>query len=168
MLFSKERLTKPFLLKTVIFVVLIVAIIWIFYSYGYFKKNCNQDRDCFDEAFKKCKPAKLTSVIDNNYYYYTIEGSRGDNCKVKIKLTKMGVGTSIELVNALEGKEMTCNIPLTNVRELTFDTMPDVLNYCTGLLKEAMYEQIISKMYALIIKNLGPIVSEVKEFYKVG
>jgi len=87
--------------------------------------------------------------------------------KINIKLTKMGVGNPEEMVRALEGKEMTCNIPMTKAREVSFDKMPDILNYCTGPLKEAVYEQVISNMYALIIKNLGPIVKEVGDFYKV-
>ncbi|MEM4245558.1 MAG: hypothetical protein QXR60_05145 [Candidatus Nanoarchaeia archaeon] len=167
MKFAKERLTRPFIIKTIIFAILVAILIGGAYYYGYFKKNCQQNKACFDEAFKSCTPAKLVSVIDNNYYYYAIDGSRGDKCKVRVKLTKMGIGTSQELIQALEGKEMTCYIPLTRVRELSFDTMPDVLGYCSGPLKEAIYEQIIQKMYALIIKNLGPIVSEVKEFYNV-
>lgn len=167
MRFAKEGLSKPVLLKIILFAVLLAILVGGAYYYGYFKKNCNQSRTCFDNAFKNCRPAKLISIIDNNYYYYAIDGVRGDNCKVRITLTKMGVGTSQDLVQALEGKGMTCYIPLTKVRELSFDTMPDVLSYCSGPLKEAIYEQIIQKMYSLIIKNLGPIVSEVKEFYKV-
>ncbi|MFH1211031.1 MAG: hypothetical protein V1645_03880 [archaeon] len=167
MILSKERLNKPILVKTIIFIILIAILVGGAYYYGYFKKNCNQNRDCFDEAFKNCRPAKIVRIIDNNYYYYAIDGTRGDMCKVRIQLTKMGVGTSQDLIQALEGKGMTCNIPLTQVREVSFDAMPDVLNYCSGPLKEAIYEQIIAKMYSLIIKNLGPIVSEVKEFYKV-
>lgn len=167
MRFSKEGLSKPFLLKLTIVIALVAAIVIGTNHYGLLKKNCSQDKECFDEAFKKCKPAKITSVIDSNYYSYAIDGKRGGSCKVRVDLIKMGVGTSQEVVTALEGKGMTCNIPLERMRDVSFDTMPDILNYCTGPLKEAMYEQIIAKMYALIIKNLGPIVSEVKEFYKV-
>ncbi len=167
MKFTKERLTKPLLVKTIIFLLLLLILIGGAYYLGYFKKDCRQSRTCFDEAFKRCQPAKIIRVVDNNYYYFAIDGARGDSCKVKVKLTKMGVGTSQELIQAMEGKEMTCYIPVTTVKDVSFDTMPDILNYCSGPLKEAIYEQIIQKMYSLIIKNLGPIVSEVKEFYKV-
>ena len=167
MIFSKERLSRPILIKTIIFLILVAILVGGAYYYGYFKKNCNQDRACFDAAFKNCNPAKIVRILDNNYYYYAIDGAKGDNCKIRIQLTKMGVGTSQDLVLALEGKGMTCNIPMSKVKEVSFDAMPDVLNYCSGPLKEAIYEQIIGKMYSLIIKNLGPIVSEVKDFYNV-
>lgn len=167
MRFSKERLTKPVLVRIIIFTILVIILLFGAYHYGYFKKNCEQSRSCFDERFKSCKPAKLVSVTDNNYYHYTIDGRRGEDCKINIKLTKMGVGSPVEMVSALEGKEMTCKIPMAITKEVSFDKMPDILNYCTGPLKEAVYEQVISKMYALIIKNIGPIVSEIKEFYKV-
>ncbi len=167
MRFTKERLKKPFILKTVTFLSLLIIVLGIAYYYGYFKKNCYQDRSCFDDAFKNCKPSKLISVVDNNYYYYAIDGKRGGDCRVRIQLMKMGVGTSEELINSLEGKSMKCNIPLSKTNSVSFDTMPDVLNYCSGPLKEAIYEQIIAKMYSLIISNLGPIVKEAKEFYKV-
>jgi hypothetical protein len=167
MIFSKERLSRPILIKTIIFLILVAILLGGAYYYGYFKKNCNQDRACFDTAFKSCNPAKIVKILDNNYYYYAIDGTRGENCRVRIQLTKMGVGTSQDLVLALEGKGMTCNIPMNKVKEVSFDAMPDVLNFCSGPLKEAIYEQIIGKMYSLIIKNLGPIVSEVKDFYQV-
>ncbi|MFH1332412.1 MAG: hypothetical protein ABIH63_03975 [archaeon] len=167
MKFTKERLNKPLLIKIVIFTVLLVIMLGGAYYLGYFKKNCNQSRTCFDDAFKKCQPAKIVKILDNNYYYFTVDGRRGSDCKTNVKLTKMGVGTSQELIDSLEGKAMTCYIPMNRVKEVSFDTMPDILNYCSGPLKEAIYEQIIQKMYGLIIKNIGPIVSEVEDFYKV-
>lgn len=168
MRFSKERIPKYLIIKIITFSVVISTLAWVTLHYGYYKEDCGQSIECFDEAFNNCKPAQTIALVDNNYYSYVIGGERGDNCKIEITLEKMAVGASYDLVNSFEGKSMACMVPLDRTKEVSFDTMPDILTYCTGPLKEVIYEQIIANMYTLIVRNMGPIVNETSEFYKIN
>lgn len=168
MRFSKERLSKHLIIKIIIFSAAISALGWVTLHYGYYKEDCGQSVECFDGAFNKCKPAQTIALVDNNYYSYAIGGERGDNCKIEITLKKMAVGASYNLVSSFEGKSMICMVPLESTKKVSFDTMPDILTYCSGPLKEVIYEQIISNMYTLIVRNMGPIVNETSEFYKIN
>ena len=80
----------------------------------------------------------------------------------------MGVGTPIELIDLFEGKSMECKIPIDKIKEIHINKMENVINYCTGPLKESIYELIIKKLYGLVVQNIGEILKEVdKELFKV-
>lgn len=148
-------------LNLVFIIIIVILISYGLYHYGFFKKSC-KDAICFDEAFKKCRPARYTKIVNNNYYDYVINGKRGDNCLMKVTLKKMGSGTSLELIELFEGKSMDCKIPLTRLPVTSLET-EHLLGYCHGLLKEAIYEQVIQKLYGLIVQNLGDIISDIRE-----
>ena len=59
---------------------------------------------------------------------------------------------------------MSCKIPKTLLAETNLDDLDNILQYCTGELKEGILELIIQKMYTLIIDNLDEIVQQSKEF----
>lgn len=139
-----------------------VLIVWIVFFSGLIKKDCKQDSDCFNEALSECKPVKFLNVNDNNLYQYKVSGSKGNLCDLNIKLIKMGVGTPIDLVQKFEGKSMRCLVPKSEVETGDLAEIGNVLNYCSGPLKESILELIIDRMYGLIIKNLGQIAEEVK------
>ena len=55
---------------------------------------------------------------------------------------------------------MECNVPF-EITEIT--NTNDIIDYCSGPLKESIYELIIKKMYGVIAQNLGSIISEVEQ-----
>ncbi|MBM3199952.1 hypothetical protein FJZ53_03355 [Candidatus Woesearchaeota archaeon] len=143
-----------------IFYLLIIAIlIYGLFHFGYIKKNCKQDPECFYRAAKECKPAKVLITKNGHYYDYVIQGKRGSSCSVYISLKKMASGSSVDQKALFEGKDMTCKIPLSELDRTSFSDLKGFVNYCHGTLKEAIYEQIITKMYGLIIQNMDEIIS---------
>jgi len=156
----KEEILKPrsSWIKKVFYLLIIAVIIYGLFHYGFIKKNCGQDQDCFYTAAKDCKPAKLVTVKNGHYYDYAIKGERGDNCLVYVKLKKMAVGSPMDQIELFEGKDMSCKVPLTELEETNFTELKGFVNYCHGTLKEAIYEQIITKMYGLIIQNMDEIL----------
>lgn len=169
MKYAKKRL-KTISIGNYLFIILIIAAIaWLIFFSGLITKNCKQDKSCFEKYALKCKKVKLLTVNDNNIYIYKIKGDKKDLCIVNIELKKMAIGTPINLVNKFEGKSMQCNIPKEIFQKNPLDKTENIAQYCSGPLKEAMYELIIEKMYGLIIKNFGDIVDDVKkDLYKIS
>ena len=149
-----------FLFK-VIPVILILIIVWLVLMIPH-KTNCDYDLTCFNEAALQCKPALVNIIQEGNTFEYTVEGIEDNNCILSITVTEVNKETSEETIAALEGKSMECAIPLeTNIVEIQENA--DIMTYCTGPLKEAMYEIIIQRMYGVIAQNMGSIISEAKE-----
>ena len=145
----------------IIFIFLVIGIYLIFFS-GLIKKDCKQDKICFEEVLKDCKSAKFINLRENNLYEFQVIKKKGDLCEVNIELKKMGVGTPIKIVEKFEGKSMKCLIPRNAIAAGKVDEIENIINYCSGSLKEAIFELIIDRMYGLIIKNLGEISEDVK------
>ncbi len=140
----------------------VIAIaIFLAYQFGVFKKECKDDQ-CFKAALKDCDYAKYLTAKNYNYYLYTINGKNDGNCEVEIELKKMATGTPPEKIAQFEGKSMTCLLPQEATDKMTEINFEGQLNYCTGPLKESMYELIIEKLYTIIIKNMGDIVGAVE------
>lgn len=145
-----------------ILLTIILATVFFAYFLGLVKKTCTDD-ECFNEALADCSMTTYTKVQNYNYYVFTIDGkSRGD-CKMNIRLAKMAVGTPPEKVALFEGKDMQCRIPMDVVAEAATGKIESVLRYCTGPLKEAMYEQIIEKLYTIVVGNLGDIMVDIED-----
>ncbi len=145
--------------KLFIIIIIIAIAIWLFFFSNVIKKNC-ATIECFNEQAVRCKATKFTGIVDNNVFKYTIKGSKGDSCLVKIELDKMGIGTPIELIELFEGKSMECKIPKDKIKDISINKMENVINYCTGPLKESIYELIIKKLYGLVVQNIGEILKE--------
>ena len=145
------------------FILIVIIIAYGLFHYGYIKKNCEQDRECFYEAAKTCSPAKLINVKNGNYYEYLIKGERGSNCLLYVKLTKVAPGSDVNTKALFEGKDMSCRIPLNELEQTDFAELKGFVGYCHGTLKEAIYEQIVTKMYGLIIQNMEEIISAATE-----
>jgi hypothetical protein len=152
---------KRVLIIPLLFVLLILAIIFFLYN----KQECT-DKDCFNQNLQKCKPSYLFSLEENNLYSYTIFRSFGSYCKIEIKLERMAAGTSKEFIDLLEGKSMTCKIPKDSLFNLKIDKIDTLLTYCSGPLKEALYEVIIKKLYGSIIQQMGTIMEEINKVIK--
>jgi len=149
--------------KLAIYVVIIVIAVWFLFFSGIFKKNCKQDVECFEERVVECKPTKYINIHNNNIYDYKVIKKSKGNCVIDIKLRRMAIGTDIKLVEKLEGKSMKCYVPIENLRYLKLNEMENLLNFCTGQLKEEIYEIMMEKMYGLLIRNLGGIEEEIKK-----
>ena len=57
---------------------------------------------------------------------------------------------------------MKCLVPKNELSNVNFNEVENLLGYCTGSLKEGIYEILIKKMYGIIISNLGEILGEVQ------
>ncbi len=145
-----------------IFLFLIIVILSLYFS-NILKKNCGEDKACFNDALKRCSGAVLTSVSGGNIYIYESYSSFTDECNLKITMAKATPGSELNLRASLEGKSMKCIIQRSRLQEQTFSDMDDLAEMCTGQLKEAMYEMIVQRMYSLVIANLGNISLEARK-----
>ena len=144
--------------------IIIVAIILIILGALFiYKKGCD-DEECFNEALAKCSPAKLYSYRNNNLYLYKISRSLGD-CKLYIKVEKMAIGSEPSLVRLLEGNSMKCRIP--DDVTITLDEMENLLDYCHGSLKEGLYQIMLERLYALVVRDMSGIIDKAQEILKV-
>lgn len=157
---------REIVLISLIVIVLIGA---VFYS-GILKKNCNEDKECFDNTLEKCRASKLLTIRNNNVYSYEIGYNFykpfSKNCEMKVKIERVGAGVEIETRNLIEGKSMKCSIPKDKLKDINLEEMDDLLNYCSGKLKEGLYEIIIKKMYSLILGQMSDIVKEMERVLK--
>lgn len=148
-------------------ITVIVITVFSSYYFGLLKKTC-EDNECFNTALQKCSLAKYTTVHNYNYYTYSIEGKSKGNCLLNIKLAKMAAGSPPEKIAQFEGKGMDCKVPIDETQAVTADTIENILKYCTGPLKEAMYEQIIEKLYTLVVGNMGDILGDIETTLRKG
>lgn len=152
---------------TMILIIATVILLTVFFAYyfGLVKKTCATE-ECFQEALQKCSMSTYTKLHNYNYYVYTINGETSSSCKMNIRLAKMAAGTSPEKVALFEGKDMECTIPIEVISTATTEQISSILKYCTGPLKEAMYEQIIEKLYTVVVSNLGEIMGDIEQTLK--
>ena len=118
--------------------------------------NCGYDKTCFSNALLNCERAVYLSEEDNTLLEYKIKGNAGATCIMDVKVLEVSSQADYEVRELFEGKFMTCNIE--NIEEFTLGT----LKYCSGPLKESMYELIIQKMYSLLAQNLGDLIYELQ------
>lgn len=133
----------------------------VLYYFGAFKGTC-EDEKCFQDSVSACSPKKYNFNVNNNVYTYVISRSLGENCKIKVSLERSAEGTDFDTRGKLEGKSMNCKVPKSELGAVNLNEVENLLGYCTGPLKEGMYEILIKKMYGIIISNLGEILGEVQ------
>lgn len=147
---------------SVIFFLTLIIFGSLYYIFFY-PFDCKNDQACFKSALQSCKRAKLITIEQGNTYSYIIKGSKSKSCIIDIKLEKL-YSSSYDLVTLLEGKSMRCVI-LKDV-SLFKEGIEGTINYCSGPLKEAMYEIIIQRLYNLIAQDLGGAVVELENALK--
>lgn len=136
----------------IIFVLIALAVLCYFLFI--FTPTCST-QSCFTDSLWKCKRVVYTSY-GNDSWHYSIEGMNMKDCEVKV--TALSIKSNPEIAKSLEGKEMTCYLP----RGTAF--MPESkIEYCHGLLKEEIQDQIIKSMHLYIVENIG----EIKELPKI-
>ena len=148
----KKKKEKGIIKFLPIFIIILFAIILFFL---YFEYDCKNDISCYNSHLKECKGAKLNIIEDGSNFLYQIQGKEKNTCKIKVTLLDMPSETDQETINLFKEKFMICNLELN----ATYDV--EILPYCTGPLKEAIYELTISKMYNILAQSLGDIISEI-------
>ena len=116
--------------------------------------DCGESKSCYDRHMESCKRTKLTTYDEGSTFIYQIARSQGGNCIVDITLSSMPEEADEDSQLLFEGKSMTCSIPKGT--EFYTETLP----YCTGPLKEAIYELTIQKMYNILAQTLGDIMQD--------
>lgn len=169
-LLDKENyaLKKIFAWQKVLITVTIVTILVIeAFLLGVVKRECDTP-ECFNSALKKCSTTKYLQLENYNYYRWVIDGKDNGKCDIDITLAKMAAGTPIERAMLFEGKDMHCKIPLDVLEKKDNAKVENILNYCTGPLKEAIYQSIIERLYTVIVANLGDAIKELDKTIKTG
>lgn len=120
--------------------------------YLIFAKEKCLSQSCLLNSLWKCKQVSYLNVQDNSTWYYKVQGMTGDGCKVYVEAKELK--TDVETAGALIGKSMTCYIP----SDVAGSFLPEAkIEYCHGLLKEAIQDLIIQKMHLFIVQNIGQI-----------
>lgn len=147
---KKERfLSTRTLIVLVVLVAISVAVFYALYFLFFSAKKC-MNEECFLQSLWECKRASFTSVRENATWHYSIEGSTKNACKVDVEALEIKAEERTAL--ALQGKSMSCLVPQGIVY------MPEErLEYCHGLLKEAIQDIIIERMHLYIVQNIGII-----------
>jgi len=172
--FKKKRSPKLNKLKNIIMwqkllitATIVFLIVFAAFVLGFVKKTC-QDDACFIESLKRCSTAKYMQLENFNYYKWSINGYSGDYCDIDVRLLKMAYGTPVDKIELFEGKEMSCLVPLSVLQNTDSSKVENILNYCTGPLKEAIYQSIIERLYTVIVANLGSAIKELDKTIKTG
>jgi len=140
---------------------LILVIIFIALVLYVYPQEC-KDEDCFSKALSSCDRARFVNVEQGNTVEYNI-GWGFRTCKLNVEIKEVNKGTTSKLVKALEGKSMKCRIPKNELKLTTFKSFEDIIDYCSGSLKEGLYTVMIERMYVLITRELGNITVKLEE-----
>ena len=91
-------------------------------------KDCSNDRECLEAAFKDCSGAKGTIPLDeNNSLYIEVRGFEGERCVIYERMDGPGVKSVLNAINNLTEssyKELSllCKIP----RDITVSLITDL------------------------------------------
>lgn len=160
---KRKNLTRK--QKIITSIIIIALLSFLFYFSGILKPICYTE-ECFDKAFQTCKPVKHTKLTSNNIYQYKISRSLFKTCKIEITMKKTAPGTDLDIKESIEGKSMKCKIPKYLIKETRPAEFENLINYCTGPLKEGIYELMLKKTYGLVVANMGDIVQEIQRTLK--
>ena len=132
----------------IVFILIFLLIVTVIVGFFYIP-DCNS-RDCFVKSMFECKKTNFESSVKNVTWQYGVKGTSDDQCVVSVKA--LDVHMEAEVAKKLEGQSMNCYIP----KNVAGSFMPEAkLEYCHGVLKEALQDLIIEKMHLYIMQNLG-------------
>ena len=158
--FSGLKLLKFSRANKILFLFLFLLIV-ISFVYLKLETNCANDETCFNELAAQCQKARVNLQREGNTFEYTVLGDKKeDKCEVNIKILDLNQEYDEETKTLLENKEMICMIPKEELSRLT--ETEAVIDYCSGPLKEALYELIIKRIYGALAENLGPTIKKVE------
>ncbi len=165
--YSKDYNKLKNLPRIAILLLIIFTLFLSAYYLGFTREYCGKDKDCFLVNTATCSPAEVYVSRSNNIYHYQIYPSLKNTCKLKVTFERAQEGTSQEHIELLEGKSMNCYIPKSNLRSVNPIEMENIITYCSGPLKEGLYELIIKRMYEFVIINIGEITEELQTIMNV-
>ncbi len=154
MKYSKKRLTlfgRLALVGGVFFALFLTG-----YYTGFLRENCEQDIKCFEERARECRPSDVVVVRDNNVFVYTVGNSVGD-CHVHVKLERVEAGAPADF-QKLEGEKMSCAIPKGELDGFSLEGFDAYMTYCHGILKEGLYEIVLTRVYSTMIGHLDEMI----------
>jgi len=122
------------------------------YLIYFYSRTCS-GQECFNNYLVTCQKSTFIKEDLNTIMRYRITGKSGNACVIDVLLLQVKQGTS-ELAT-LEGKSMTCSTPYGVLIQ-----PEENIKECHGLLKEEIQEQIIKRMHAQIVENIGKISEE--------
>ncbi len=141
--------------------ILIIMILGVFLFYFSYEKDCGSNQVCFNEEAQKCSRAHVRITNNSTTFLYTIKGPEEKSCIINVKVENI-VEPDDEAIKFI-GKDMDCKIQKDQITTNIISDIPSLMQYCSGPLKETMYEVIIDKMYGTIAQNLGQIMLELRE-----
>lgn len=121
--------------------------------------DCGRDEDCFNNLASECKRAKVDIIREGILYEYKTNGFNlfTKECQLDVSVKKV-VSNNPEIITSFSGAEMSCMIPRESIIELT--KSDQILRFCHGTLKEALYELTINRLYTLVVGDLGSLIAE--------
>jgi len=119
-------------------------------------KKC-YDRSCFNSEANRCRASSFLNKEEGNLIQYAIKGPRWRGCLLEIKI----IDTNSIRTEFLEGKKMTCIIPFG--QKVFLEDVGGILDYCSGPLKEGLYEVLLERMTTLITKELANVTAEMEK-----
>ena len=127
--------------------------------------GCGSNEECFNALAKECKRATVSVIKEGIQYEYRTKGSGlfDDDCKLDVKVRKV-ISNNPEVIRSFSGTEMSCVIPKESIVELTKNDQ--ILKFCHGTLKEALYELTINRLYTLVLGDLGGLIAEAGKIIK--
>lgn len=164
--YAKNKKFKNWSRFIILLIVLSAIFLGAYYS-GFTREYCGTDQTCFSEKAYGCRPAEVYTSRNNNVYYYRINPTIMNKCDLFVKFDRAQEGTPSEHITLLEGKSMTCTIPKSEMKKQDVLNMENIMPYCTGPLKESLYQLIVKRMYELIIVNLKEISTEADKIMKI-
>ncbi|HLC55154.1 MAG TPA: hypothetical protein VJJ75_01320 [Candidatus Nanoarchaeia archaeon] len=132
----------------------------VIYTSGVIKKDCGRDKLCFQGHFQECKTARLITIKNDNVYSYTVESSFSSSCNMRVRMERIALGADPHFEQLLEDRDMYCKIPREQLAEVDPDNFNTFIDYCSGELKEGLYELVIERMYTLVVKELQGILQQ--------
>jgi len=148
-----KKLQKKIGISLIFLVIISIAFSAYFLLFYY---NPCEDYECFVKSINNCKRISWIREDPRATWLYMIKGDAETNtCEIIVRLLKIKEG---DVKNEkLEGKEMICSFKKDNKKFPEED-----LSKCSGLLKEELQNEIIQKMHAYLLANVG----EIKEGFK--
>ena len=130
-------------------VIFLIFVLIMFLGYFlFFNIRPIEHGEQFFKALQECEKVSWVKEDAQASWLYIIQGeTKGDACKIKVKLLKMKQGTSD--TENLQGKEMIC---IVQKEETQFPEKE--ISKCSGELKEELQDIIIQRMHKYILQNI--------------
>jgi len=148
-MFNKRGVSK------IIPIALVIALLIAIYFTFFFSYKCD-DMECYQAHQQKCSKTEFIRDSDDVRWQYDIKGNNGGLCEIEVTALLIKKGDADK--TRLEGKSMTCYLPLESI------ALPEAdISKCNGVLKEELQNIIIKNLHSYILDNLGEISEELQK-----